>query len=178
MMGGWILGFVLLFRSSASALDDLYRAAMHNDLAVIRSRRWTPEEINYREDDFYISALFLAAVSDYRELVRELLLRRADVNIQREGGATPLCGAAGKGHVEVAKTLLDAGANVNLATDIGQTPLVFASFNGQPEMVKLLLEYGADRTPRTIRGETALDVAKRAGRKRDNRKVIELLEAT
>jgi ankyrin repeat protein len=176
---GWVLGFVLLFHSSASALDDAYRAALDNDVNMIRSRRWTPEEINYREGYFWNSALFVAAVSNHSEFVRELLLRRADVNILSDGDVTPLIGAASKGYVETARLLLDAGANVNLAMDNGVTPLMGASYNGHVEMVKLLLEYDADRTLRSFPAwgeETALDKAKKAGKTMDNRKVIELLE--
>jgi ankyrin repeat protein len=172
------LGFVLLFHPSASALDDVFRAALDNDVNIFRSRRWTPEEINYREGHFYNSALFVAAVSNYSEFVRELLLRRADVNILSDGDVTPLTGAAANGHVEPARLLLDAGANVNLAMDNGVTPLMLASYNGHVEMVKLLLAYGADRTLRTLPPwrETALDKAKKAGKTMDNWKVIELLE--
>ncbi len=61
----------------------------------------------------------------------------------RNDGATPLCIASEKGHLDVVDRLLSAGAGVDAATNTGATPLYVASQNGRLEVVDRLLSAGA-----------------------------------
>jgi serine/threonine-protein phosphatase 6 regulatory ankyrin repeat subunit B len=105
---------------------------------------------------------------------------------------TPLCMAAGKGHVGLVKRLLEQGAQVNHVSNAGSTPLWLACHgndrkSGVPtsdrawylsldrrELVVLLLQYGAHPNQVSCRGQTPLNAAATAG---DFAVVMRLLEA-
>jgi len=57
-------------------------------------------------------------------------------------GQTPLCIAAGKGHVQVVHELLNHGASVDSADHYGWTPLPVAAA-GNIQVVQELLNHGA-----------------------------------
>ena len=89
--------------------------------------------------------LYLAAINGCAPIVAKLLSRRGiNVNLAGKEGATPLIGAAQKGHLEVVKLLLDApGINPNLGSLFqGTTAITIAAFAGHKEVVELLLAAG------------------------------------
>ena len=80
-------------------------------------------------------------------LIRFLILKGGDPNIQDEEGRTPLHAAIKdqKPHAGVVKILVDAGAKVNLLDQFGRTPLSLAfSKNEARELVPVLIKAGAD----------------------------------
>jgi|GEM_PF-6983879 len=68
------------------------------------------------------TALSLAVVHDYAEVVKALIDKGVDVNHQDKWGNTPLFLAASKGSVESIKLLMAAGADATIKNDNGQIP--------------------------------------------------------
>ena len=64
---------------------------------------------------------------------------RANVNMAKKGGLTPLCVAARDGYKEICELLLAQGAKVDQATWNGKTPLFFAKKNGHADIIKILM---------------------------------------
>jgi ankyrin repeat protein len=79
------------------------------------------------------------------EIVKLLLEKGADVNVEDGDGGTALHRAACMGHEAVARQLLENGADVNARRkDNVWTPLREAAGSGHEAVVRLLLENGAD----------------------------------
>ena len=105
------------------------------------------------------TALMLAVINHYTDVVQVLIERGADVN--REGW-TPLHYAATRGHRDMMRLLLDHDAYIDAEAPNGNTPLMMAARYAQPLAVKLLLEEGADPTLVNQSQESALDMALKA----------------
>ncbi|HJM68952.1 MAG TPA: ankyrin repeat domain-containing protein, partial [Candidatus Babeliales bacterium] len=68
--------------------------------------------------------------------VRDLISRKADLNIQDNNGNTALIKAAENGHLETVKELIAAKADLNIQDNNGNTALIKAAENGHLESVK------------------------------------------
>ena len=82
-----------------------------------------------------------AAVREHRlahDLAAQLLDYGAEVNVQQEGGFTPLHEAALSGKTELARLLLAHGADPALAAEDGTLPADLAAKHGQQEVLRLL----------------------------------------
>jgi ankyrin repeat protein len=89
------------------------------------------------------TALYVASMKGYIELVKLLLDKGASVDLLNDGKYTALYTASQNGYTEVVKILLDKGASVDLLNDGKYTALYKSSQNGHTEVVKLLLDKGA-----------------------------------
>ena len=110
------------------------------------------------------SWLYISARSGQLDIVKQLIEARADVNLSKDSGLTPLWVAVQDGYTEVAETLLESGAYVdpvNLFT--GTTPLLIASQNDYNPIVKLLIKFNADVKKSNHNGITPLLVASQNG---------------
>lgn len=94
---------------------------------------------------FDLTALHIAAQHGRVAVVRELLLRRARVDMRDMFGATPMHHAARRGHVEVMRELLKAGATINAPTAEYETPLDLAEQKGQVAAADFLRSHGGRR---------------------------------
>ncbi|MBO4707914.1 MAG: ankyrin repeat domain-containing protein [Elusimicrobiaceae bacterium] len=88
--------------------------------------------------------LMRAAYNGHLKVVKLLIDKGADINIQNEAGSTALMKAAYKGYFEIVKLLIDKGAKINLKERHGATALIKGVAQGYTEIVKLLLDKGAD----------------------------------
>ncbi|GFO38862.1 ankyrin repeat and kh domain-containing protein 1, partial [Plakobranchus ocellatus] len=87
--------------------------------------------------------LMEAASGGHVDIVRLLLLHRADINAQSRAGNTPLHYGACGGFKEVVQELMLNGANVEIHNENGHTPLMEAASAGHVDVAKILLEHGA-----------------------------------
>ena len=72
------------------------------------------------------------ACGGFKEVVQELMLNGANVEIHNENGHTPLMEAASAGHVDVAKILLEHGAGINThSNEFKESALTLACYKGK-----------------------------------------------
>jgi len=88
------------------------------------------------------SPLTYAAEIGDAEVVRQLIVRKAEVNVHDLHGRTPLMQSASLGWVEIVKILLKNGADINAEDNNGNTALWWAK-KDNPDLIKLLIESGA-----------------------------------
>ena len=102
-----------------------------------------------------------AALYGDLEMVQVLLGYGVDVNVQSNGGITPLEFASRdlRNDPRVAQLLIEHGADPNIRCMGGFTPLHSALSDGRIEVARLLIEHGASVEAMDDDGETPLDVA-------------------
>jgi len=135
----------------------LQEGALHAADALVA---WPKTNVEWRnpKDE---SPLMIAAFKGYKDLVRKLIARDADVN---KTGWTPLHYAATGGHVEIILMLLDENAYIDAESPNKSTPLMMAAMYGSTAAVRALLDAGADPTLRNELGLSAVDFAQRGNR--------------
>jgi ankyrin repeat protein len=99
-----------------------------------------------------------------RAVIRQLLDKKAGINVAQPDGTTALHWAAYHDDLELATRLLAAGASVQAANRYGMTPLSLACTNGNAAMVERFLDAGADANASLPGGETMLMTAARTGK--------------
>ena len=105
------------------------------------------------------------------EVVKLLLTKNVDVNIQNEEGQTTLMEASQNGHTQIVELLLKKNADVNIQNKKGVTALMLASQNGHAQVIKLLLKENADVNIQIEDGRTGLVLASQNG----HTQIVELL---
>lgn len=107
------------------------------------------------------ATLFYWAVRfKHLNVVRVLITREADINVQDFNELTPLHMAAIRGHLNVVRELMVYSANVNIPDINGRTPLHNVVLFRCLDMVKALIEGGADVNAQDKRQETPEDLAR------------------
>ena len=117
---------------------------------------WIDNNLNVWRDD---TALILACQQGHIDLVRGLLLRKANAEAQTRYGWHPLMKAASNNHCEIMRILLGHGVNVDLAaTSTMWTSLhIAADFNCR-EACELLVASGASIHSQNNQGNTPIQV--------------------
>ena len=115
------------------------------------------------------SALMIAVLKGFDDLVQTLIDKGADVN---KPGWTPLHYAATAGNVPLINLLLEHDAYIDASSPNESTPLMMAALYGTPAAVKTLLEAGADPTIVNGAGFTALEFAQ-GGKKPESAYIID-----
>ncbi|MGK6353253.1 ankyrin repeat domain-containing protein [Parapedobacter sp. DT-150] len=115
--------------------------------------------------DHGFTPLGMATHFGHEDIVRFLLAKGADPNIQSQNGYSvyPLHAAIGSGFDGIAKMLIEAGAEVNVFQASRTSPLHVASQNGNIDLIILLLENGALVDIKNDMGKTAADLAAEKG---------------
>lgn len=142
----------------------LQEGSLHAAEALIA---WPKTNVEWRspKDE---SPLMIAAFKGYKDIVRKLIARDADVN---KPGWAPLHYAATHGDVEIIQILLDESAYIDAESPNKTTPLMMAAMYGSTEAVRALLDAGADPTLRNELGMSAVDFAQR-GKRPDAARII------
>ncbi len=104
------------------------------------------------------TALFYSATGG-TEVLKRLIQRGADVNLQDQKGRSPLIVAVLMNHIDAAGLLLAAGADVNHQDRHGATALFYAADAGFSELVDLLLKRGANPALANDSGTTPMQIA-------------------
>ena len=148
----------------ATPSEPLVRAAMSDDLETVkRLLLFEGADVNVLDKSFGTSALTHAFMNGNREMMRELLWRRARVNARLAYKQTALMRVREGTTIEAVRDLLDAGAKVNLRDEDGNTALMFAAEQGRADVVELLLKTGAKVNVQNKEGRTELMNAATAG---------------
>jgi ankyrin repeat protein len=145
----------------ADSNTPLIQAAENANLHDLQTALTDGANVNTRNDK-NATALMLASMGGYTEIVKLLLNKGADVNVKEPtNGRTALMMASEKGYAEIVKYLLVKGADANIRdTKNGATALMWASQRGHTEIVRLLLDKGADVNAKAaIDGGTSLMLA-------------------
>lgn len=108
-------------------------------------------------NDGWQTPLMAAAFDSNEKLVKDLINRKANVNVGSRFGMTALMYARG---LPVVKLLLNAGASVKDKDITGKTALYWAAQQADPEVVRALIEAGADVNAKDDKGMSALQLAK------------------
>nr|XP_057947602.1 NF-kappa-B inhibitor epsilon [Doryrhamphus excisus] len=107
-----------------------------------------------------LACLHLAALNRQQQIMKLLMKKGADLNIQEgTSGKTPLHLAVEQHDIPSVKLLLSRGANVDAAMYNGCTPLHLAVGRQDATIANLLCQSGADTMLRNMEDETALDLA-------------------
>lgn len=143
----------------------LHVACQHGqtDCAAELTRDVSPSELepvlktqNWRG----LACLHLAALNRQHQIMKLLMKKEADLNIQEgTSGKTALHFAAELHDITSVKLLLGRGADVDAAMFNGCTPLHLAVARQDAPIANLLCQSGADRMLRNMEDETALDLA-------------------
>lgn len=170
----------LLFRGmdpntiGPDGLPGLVLAAREGSLksaGLLLSQKKTKIEARSLQDE---SALMMAALNGYEELVKALIAKGADVN---KTGWTPLHYAATKGHINIIKLLLEKFAYIDAESPNKSTPLMMAAMYGTFDSLKLLIDEGADVLLKNDLNLTALDFARQANRSDSAALLLKTVEA-
>jgi len=107
----------------------------------------------------------------YLEIIKALLQKGANPDIQNKIGETPLIDAVRKNDPEIVQLLLDNGANPNRQDLARWTALHWAVYTDNPKIVQILLDNGANLNMEDNGRETALILAVR----NNNIEIVEIL---
>lgn len=86
------------------------------------------------------SFLMIASEVGSTRIVKELILKGADIDYQDNDYWTALIVASREGHIGVALELIESGANIELRDVNGWNALMWASYKGKGEIVEVLLK--------------------------------------
>ncbi len=146
-------------------MTALYSAVHHGHEAIalelLKFQNTNPNL--YTEDG--TSPLYVAVELEMPEVIKQLMIRGANLNHCRKDGYAPIHVAAKKGSEAVCRLLLEQpGIQVNLPLKSGNTALHLAAESNSPNIVHLLLKFGADLTIYGWEQKTALLAAIRNGK--------------
>jgi ankyrin repeat protein len=98
--------------SETQVAPSIHRAAMAGDLAKAKELlKRDPRLVFSKEDDTGRTPLHYAVPFGHKEMVKLLLVNKADVNAQNSSGETPLALALEQGHQDIAELLRQHGGH-------------------------------------------------------------------
>ena len=120
--------------------------------------------INHKDEKGF-GALHLASESGHYQLVKALLEKDPDINIQDEAiGRTPLMVASAKGKYQVVELLLSKNPEINIQRKDGATALMLACLSGHQNTAAILLSKNPNISIQIEHsGTTALIIASAMG---------------
>ncbi|MDR2548100.1 MAG: ankyrin repeat domain-containing protein [Rickettsiales bacterium] len=98
-----------------------------------------PKNIAHQYDEGD-TILHLAALSNYIDIVNDLIKNVEDINPVNGGGETPLHLAAQNGHIDIVRALIEKGAKIDAVDKLGWTPLHCAVSSCRTKAIETLLE--------------------------------------
>jgi ankyrin repeat protein len=129
----------------------------------ISKRGFYLDPFMYEQNEPLDASQYAAICKAYRDIVKRLVLRGAELNKKDEFGDTALHYSARDGEKELAELFIYHGADVNSRNEHDLTPLHYAARNSK-EVTELLLSNGADINAMDRDGDTPLHDASRLGR--------------
>jgi len=107
-------------------------------------------------------ALHWALENDDLELIKIMISKGANINIEDATGKTPLFYAIDSGNIEIIKLIIEYGGDVNYNSEQYGSSLLYASNSKalrdeeKAEVIKILINHGADAEIKGPRGKTPL----------------------
>ncbi|KAL8735470.1 MAG: hypothetical protein Q9181_002813 [Wetmoreana brouardii] len=142
----------------------LHDSLLSDTLALAEPRDGsTRSSIQPGSSDDGKTALHLAAEKGEQMVVRVLLDRMQDINVQDKQGRTALYLAVENKHEKVVETLVARRHGVDVQDHEGQTALHLAVAGGEEGIVEILLQVDVNLELRDNTGRTALHVAAQMG---------------
>jgi ankyrin repeat protein len=130
----------------------LIQAAILGHLETVQALLASKADIN-KQNRTGASALFTACVEDMPEIVQELILRGALVDVADGDGYTPLMMSCNE---KIVTMLLDHKADINKQNSKGESALHAACYHGKLDIAQLLINRGAEVNIRSSEGHTPL----------------------
>ncbi len=153
------------------SLAEFKKAIRKGKLTKVKTYIAKGYDVNTTEDKGGTSPLFLAAGKADEDFFSQLLLKKADVNIQVKDGSTLLIAAVMGGNKNIVKAVLQKGIDVNAKGYGGNTALHVATMKFDDEMIKLLIAHGADGSIKNDKGVQASKVLEDLGLTVENLKI-------
>jgi ankyrin repeat protein len=123
----------------AAEADQLYKAAQNGDIQTVKGLLDKGVSVNTKSStgSYAINA---AAIRNDLAMMRLLVSRGADLNVQNRDGDTPLICATkyGGGKAATIELLVEAGADTAKVDSDGKTALAYAKQKKQNEAARLL----------------------------------------
>lgn len=111
-----------------------------------------------------MTCLHLAAKAGNAGMCRVLLSARLlNINMQDDGGWTPLVWATEHKHLDIVKLLMANGADPNITDNEGNIGLHWSAFSGSLDICQIFLDHGCDVNAVNEHGDTPLHIAARQG---------------
>jgi len=146
---------------ASTPIRNLLEACKKGDTIIVEHLLDEGVDVNAQDENGW-TALMAASEWDHLQVVKLLLSRNANVDIQTHFvQRTALQMAVSSGRMDIVQMLLTKDINVDLRDRDGQTALMEAVISDQTDSVRLLLEKGADLLIQDNKGETAKDLAKK-----------------
>ncbi|XP_064615910.1 histone-lysine N-methyltransferase EHMT2-like [Liolophura sinensis] len=139
----------------------LMYASENSHLPLIKYLVKAGASVHSRGEDG-MTCLHLAAKAGHIDVMRYLLhFSDIDINVQDDGGWTPIIWAAEHRHVASVKFLLSQGADPNLKDQEENTGLHWAAFSGSVDIAEIFLNAGCDIESPNEHGDRPLHIAAR-----------------
>jgi len=138
--------------------EEIIKAIKKNNIQLIKKLLENGGDINkiFLIDGKELNPLMYASYKGFIEIMKILIQKGADVNLQTPKGFTSLMRAVNSNIEETVNLLLDNGANVNLKDYQGTIALYYTIRNNNTNIADILLKKGADINTQDKDGDTLL----------------------
>ena len=147
---------------NAEAVSLMQRGLVIGDVELVQTLVTLGFNVNTKFSDG-LSALWIAAFTNNREMIDVLAAGKANMDIKDGNGKTVLMWAVENDKKEVANSLIKYGANVNLMDNRKRTALVSAVLADKPRMVHMLVMNNAKIDIKDDEGNSAILIAASRG---------------
>ncbi|XP_061590466.1 histone-lysine N-methyltransferase EHMT1 isoform X2 [Cololabis saira] len=142
----------------------LMEACENNNMEVFLYLQRAGANITHKDAEGF-TCLHLAAKSGHYKIVDHLLSSELiGINVQDDGGWTPIIWATEYRHVDQVNLLLSKGADIGIRDKEENVCLHWAAFSGSVDIAELLLNASSDLQAVNIHGDSPLHIASRENR--------------
>lgn len=139
-----------LFETNVLAIEEIFELLDQLDISQTRKNNYVLDYINsgwditYTDSDGYNLLMIYCSSNTCLKIVKSLIKKGIDINIQSSDGESALHLAAEQYNIEEVKILIDAGAKLNLTDFMSFTATMRALANNHFDVFDLLVDSGAD----------------------------------
>lgn len=145
----YVLLFSLMVSGNISATPQgelLVDAAAEGNLAKVKDEIKKGANVNYYNPEVGFTALMAAAQGGFTDVVKFLISKKANVNMQGYHGMTALQAAVMQKHASVVKELLnDPSININLQDEDGHSAYDYYKAVNDPQINTAFADYVSEQ---------------------------------